>query len=431
MGGKSAPDPPDYRAAAEETAESSKWNTQYQTSANRPTQITPWGTVSWNVEGQDTNRPMWTQEVTLSGPQQAALDAQMALQSGRSDLALSLMSRAEDEFGDQMDWSQFDPMGTAPQAERVTGGDYDPRQLQTGLDFSSAYDVGDPEFYRSSAEDALYGKAADRLDARFGRKANDLEVKLRNQGLRPGDEAYDRAMTEFSEVENDAYQRAIYDSIIGSGSEASRMFGMGMGLRGQDVSELMAQGQFGNQALSDMFGQELAAGQQEFKEDLASSGSFFNQSLQQGNYETQLRQQQIAEEMQRRGFSLNEINAIITGQQVGMPSQPSFQTATKADTADYLGAANMGYQADLDKHSLDQASDQAMMQGVASAAMMFSDRRLKTNIKRIGSTPGGTPLYSFNFIWGTPSIGVMSDEVPHAVAGQVAGYDVVDYRRVK
>jgi SOS response regulatory protein OraA/RecX len=33
------------------------------------------------------------------------------------------------------------------------------------------------------------------------------------------------------------------------------------------------------------------------------------------NYQNQLRQQQIAEDMQRRGYSLNEINAILTGQQ--------------------------------------------------------------------------------------------------------------------
>lgn len=65
-------------------------------------------------------------------------------------------------------------------------------------------------------------------------------------------------------------------------------------------------------------------------------------------------------------------------------------------------------------------------------ASLFSDRRLKKNIKRIGETPGGTPLYEFEYIWGGPvQVGVMSDEVPHAVAGQVMGYDVVDYARVK
>lgn len=62
----------------------------------------------------------------------------------------------------------------------------------------------------------------------------------------------------------------------------------------------------------------------------------------------------------------------------------------------------------------------------------FSDRRLKKNIKRIGETPGGTPLYEFEYIWSdVKHTGVMADEVPHAIAGQVMGYDVVDYARVK
>lgn len=75
------------------------------------------------------------------------------------------------------------------------------------------------------------------------------------------------------------------------------------------------------------------------------------------------------------------------------------------------------------------------MGGIGSllyGASLFSDRRLKRNIKRIGETPGGTPLYEFEYIWGGPvQVGVMSDEVPDAVAGQIAGFDVVDYARVK
>lgn len=66
-----------------------------------------------------------------------------------------------------------------------------------------------------------------------------------------------------------------------------------------------------------------------------------------------------------------------------------------------------------------------------AAAMFFSDRRLKRNIRRIGTTPGGIPWYEFEYIWGEPGEGVMSDEVPKdVVVRHSSGFDMVDYRRV-
>lgn len=61
-----------------------------------------------------------------------------------------------------------------------------------------------------------------------------------------------------------------------------------------------------------------------------------------------------------------------------------------------------------------------------------SDRRLKKDIKRIGATPAGYPLYSFTYIWGEPSVGVMADEVPADwVSYDDNGYALVDYNKVK
>lgn len=46
----------------------------------------------------------------------------------------------------------------------------------------------------------------------------------------------------------------------------------------------------------------------------------------------------------------------------------------------------------------------------ATVASFFCDRRLKTNIKKIGER-GGVPWYSFDYIWGESSEGPMADEV--------------------
>lgn len=67
--------------------------------------------------------------------------------------------------------------------------------------------------------------------------------------------------------------------------------------------------------------------------------------------------------------------------------------------------------------------------GLGTAASLigaFSDRRLKKNIQRIG-TVKGYPWYSFEYVWGESSQGVMSDEVPEKYVTRINGYDAVDY----
>ena len=67
--------------------------------------------------------------------------------------------------------------------------------------------------------------------------------------------------------------------------------------------------------------------------------------------------------------------------------------------------------------------------GTAGAALgNFSDRRLKTNIRRIG-TVRGYPWYSFDYIWGTPAQGVMADEIPAEFVLQ-GKYAMVDYGKL-
>lgn len=68
----------------------------------------------------------------------------------------------------------------------------------------------------------------------------------------------------------------------------------------------------------------------------------------------------------------------------------------------------------------------------AYTAAAASDRRLKTDIKRVGELPSGIPVYTFRFI-GTDEVhrGVMADEVlpviPEAVTRDADGYYMVRY----
>lgn len=72
--------------------------------------------------------------------------------------------------------------------------------------------------------------------------------------------------------------------------------------------------------------------------------------------------------------------------------------------------------------------------GVASTAAglgAFSDRRLKTNIKKVGEMADGLGVYTYDYVWGQSASGVMADEVaslrPWALGPTVAGFRTVNY----
>jgi hypothetical protein len=72
--------------------------------------------------------------------------------------------------------------------------------------------------------------------------------------------------------------------------------------------------------------------------------------------------------------------------------------------------------------------------GIGSAIGLLSDRRLKTDIRRIGTAANGLPLYLFRFHGDAlERVGVMADEVeavrPDAVFVGPHGYKMVNYQR--
>jgi hypothetical protein len=63
---------------------------------------------------------------------------------------------------------------------------------------------------------------------------------------------------------------------------------------------------------------------------------------------------------------------------------------------------------------------------------MFSDIRLKRDIRRIGAMASGLSIYSYRYVWSDePQIGVMAQEAlrvkPEAVMLHPSGYLMVNY----
>ena len=442
MGKKSQPDVPDYTAAAEKTADANKDLTTQQTWANRANQTNPWGSLTWDASATTdpaTGKPVttWTQNQTLDPNLQHALDSQISLQSGRSDLANSLFPRAQQEFGQAMDWSGLTPWASAPQAGQLQATTspygFGNGRIQQGLNFGNAPTVGSAADTRARAEDAAYQSQTSRLDPRFKQQQADLETSLANKGITSGSDAYTRAMNDFNTSKNDAYQQAQLGAVTAGGTEAQRDYTMDMGNRQQAVAEDTSQGQFANQAQQQRYAQTLGQQQQAFGQQQQLGAQNFSQQQQAATFQNQQRQQQLAEAMQQRGFSLNEINAIISGQQVSAPSFSGYQNAGVSQAADYSNAANMGYQAQVAQQNASSAQTGQMIGGIASAAMMFSDERLKKDVTLVRDDPRGFGIYDYRFVgeFGATRRGVLAQEVarviPQAVAANDEGLLRVDY----
>lgn len=224
----------------------------------------------------------------------------------------------------------------------------------------------------SATRDKVINAMMARVDTDLGRRRDSTNSDLVARGIPRGSEAYNREMEMIDRARTDALNQAQ----LSAGSEASRDFGLDMDRRRQAITELLAQ----------------------------------------------------------RQIPLNEISALRSGSQVA-PLQFQNYSGVNAAPAPVFGAAQAQYGAAGDAYNAQAQQSGNTMSGLfslgaAALPLMFSDRRLKTNIRRIGTHPLGIGFYAYT-IFGEASQGVMADEVlavrPEAVKRHENGFLMVDY----
>ncbi len=106
-------------------------------------------------------------------------------------------------------------------------------------------------------------------------------------------------------------------------------------------------------------------------------------------------------------------------------------------TPQLLNAGQMGYQANLDAFNAQQqglANTMGGLTNLASTAFMFSDRRLKSRIKRVGTHDIGVGIYEYDMA-GYRQRGVIAQEVeavrPDLVKRHPSGYLMVNYGELR
>jgi hypothetical protein len=241
-----------------------------------------------------------------------------------------------------------------------------------------------------------------------------------------------------------------------AGNEMARLNQMALANRAQITNEDLAQANLFNQANQQRFGQDLSAAQfgntslqnqqgmnmntAGFNNQVAQNQ--FNQAERAAQFQQQLRQQAIAEEMMRRQMSLNEMNALLNGQQVSMTPMPNFNASAASQPVQYNTAAQAQYQGNLDAYNARNMNANSFTNGLfglggslGSAAMFaFSDSRLKKIIKRVGEAQG-IPLYLFKYLGSNVEhVGPIAQEVqkvrPDLVKRHQNGYLMVNYTRL-
>ena len=391
-GGGSPPAPPPAPAAPDPVATAVAQGAQNRAAAISQAEIamvnqqTPYGALAWEQRGTSPiqtdaegvtygGTPQYSATQTLSPEQQLILDLGNQAQIGFGETANTQLQNVTDRLEQPIDFSGIAAaptidinsfVGNAPTAD--FSGIAQPGQL----DYSS---LGTrPEFNQQFMDDVSQG-IRNRAQPWQDRQLGQLENRLTNQGINIGTEAWNKEMDRNQVGINDFNLAADQNAL----QQASQFFANEQASRNQGLNEL---GQLRTSRVSDrdraiaeasqLFG--LEANQRD--RAVAEASQLF--SLQAGG-----RDRAINELMLQRNQPLNELAAMLSGNQVVQPNfltppQPTIQAgdlqgATYANYQGALGQQQMQNQNNLIGYQAGQAADNAMtggLMGLAGAGMM-------------------------------------------------------------
>ena len=204
-------------------------------------------------------------------------------------------------------------------------------------------------------------------------------ASIANQGAQIGNQAAMDAFNQqmqmaglYNQAQNTQFNQGMQGAQFQNATQ-NQAYNQLMGAAGMDTSNAqtgynMAMGgaNLYNQNQQNAFGQDVTAANMWNQ----NQGQDFSQQMATSQYQNQLRQQQIAEQQQARNMPLNEMNAILQGQQVGMPTMPSFNTSQSAGGTNLLGAAQQQYQAQMNNYNAQQQQGANTMGTIGSVASM-------------------------------------------------------------
>lgn len=330
---------------------------------------------------------------------------------------------------------------------------------------------------RQRVEDALMG----RLNTQIGKDRQAHEASLANRGIRLGSQAYSDAMQNFDRgvAENRT------SAILGAAQEQNRLQDLALNAgnftnaaQAQQYGQNANNAAFANAAQSQLFGQNTTqaqfantaqqqqtdqnaqaaafgntAQQQQFAQSLANSQ--FGNTAQQQMYDNasgavaqnnQTAQTAFGNDITTRNQLINQLMSLMGGSQV---QNPQFQQTGGTGVAgtDVAGISQNAYNQQYQQYAQQQQQQQGLLgglMGLGGSALgaaglaggfgtLFSDKRLKTDIKATGEKIAGVPVKTWKWKGsGQPDVGVIAQEVSKRHPDLVdnshpSGFKRVDY----
>lgn len=441
--GKDSPSPPpapDYAGAAAAQGAANVETARVQGQMSNPNIYGPLGsqTVTWSGD-----QPTVTQNLTPDAL--ATLRSQQQVQRELASLGVQGIGTARNVLG-----TAFSPNLPGLQTALGSAGAIAPTPTlssygQAAGGVSGTPAAGQLDLSRVAAMPVSAGTTAQqaimsRLAPQIAQSDAALRQRLANQGLVPGGEAYQNAMTTQGQQANDLMTQAALQGI-----------NLDIAANQQGFGQALQAGQFGNQAAAQNFQQAQAqqaaqnaaiqqnqqAALQQQQAGMSAQNQLYNQMLQGAQFGNMAQQQSLQQQLALRNQPLNEIVGLMGGSQIQMPQFQGYQGSNIAPPPIFNAAQAQG-QAAMDAYGIQSANANAansglfnlLGSGVMAGASYFSDRRLKSNIERVGTHEAGVGIYEYD-IFGERQRGVMADEVeqvmPQAVITHASGYKMVDY----
>lgn len=307
----------------------------------------------------------------------------------------------------------------------------------------------------SAVEKATYDRAYNQMQPEIDRQRSQLQTQLANQGISLNSDTYKREMDRFDRGIQNQLNDLSLGAVTAGRQEDSRLYNQGLAGRGQAFDEALQK--YGVRSAEDqrLFGQELAGGQFGQSEqqrllqtrgakaafDQSEADRLFNQAMAEAEFQrnedqrmfgndNSSRDRAIQEMITERQMPMNELAAILQGSPALQTPQAVNPGQYQIAPADIMGATYSNYQNQLNNSQANRQGLYSLLGSAATAgAYAWSDRRLKSNIRRVGSLPNGLGVYAYTK-FGKPEVGLMADEVrkvrPWAVV-TIGGYDAVNY----
>ncbi len=458
-GGK-APKAPDYASLAKQDAEQQRITAEQLTKSNRPNQTDQYGnTLTWS-QGPGGE---WNQSVNLSPDQKARQDQNLWFRdiaaSGYGNALKGVTSQGSFQAPDTLGYSDFG--GAYKPGGGGGGGGVSGPNMDLKFDPLSKFKNGAGEignFDRSQGDRVasdMYESVMSRNRPEQARVQEALDVKLRQQGLQPGTEAFDRAMKNALTSFGDVNSKAALDATGAGYQAAGDIYNTNLAGQGQRYDQELGVWEAEAQRQKQLADQKLGVGalqSQNYATSSAASTARANAAAQERSAYNQFllgkAQQTQSEQQQRYGQALTNYNqpaqraSLLAGFMGGNPEPnfAGFSGATGYNPASMSNAAQSGFEAGMGKYSSDQGKKGNTLNAGASVAgaALMSDQRLKDHIEPLIGRDALIALMhlgGYEYDWKDGSghdMGVIAQEVaevlPNLVERVESGHLAVRYQ---